>query len=165
MKLPVAETGRPSSFTQEVADKICERLAKPESLRSICSDESMPSRTTVFRWLREHEAFRNQYAHAREDQADAYFDEIIELSDTCVIGEKTEKDADGKVVKVTTGDMIERSRLGIETRKWALGRMKPKKYGDRLQLANDPEDPIGQLTDEQLEAKLAALMGKANGDG
>jgi hypothetical protein len=59
--------------------------------------------------------------------------------------------------------MIDRSRLGIETRKWILGRMKPKKYGDRLQLANDPENPIQGLTDDQIEAKLAALMAKNDG--
>lgn len=154
---------RPSSFSQEKADVICERLAKPESLRSICSDDDMPDRTTVFRWLREHDEFRNQYASACDDRADAIFDEMIELSDTSVIGEKTEIDKDGNVVKITTGDMIERSRLGVETRKWVLGRMKPKKYGDRLQLANDPDDPMPGMTDAQIEAKLAELLAKSDG--
>jgi hypothetical protein len=123
----------------------------------------MPDRTTVFRWLKEREDFRSQYAGACDDRADAIFDEMLEMADTSVIGVKVETGPAGELVKTVTGDMIERSRLGIETRKWVLGRMKPKKYGDRLQLANDPENPIQGLTDEQIEAKLAALMEKSSG--
>lgn len=151
--------GRPTSFSQDVADVICERLAKPESLRSICDDDDMPSKTTVLRWLRQNEEFRAQYARAREDQADAFADEILDISDD---GQRDyAKDADGN--DVVDHDHIQRSKLRVETRKWLMGKMAPKKYGDRLQLANDPDDPIGTLTDEQLEAKLAALLEKANG--
>jgi hypothetical protein len=151
--------GRPTSFSQDVADVICERLAKPESLRSICDDDDMPSKTTVLRWLRQNEEFRTQYARAREDQADAFADEILDISDD---GRRDyAKDEDGN--EVVDHDHIQRSKLRVETRKWLMGKMAPKKYGDRLQLANDPDDPIGTLTDEQIEAKLAALLEKANG--
>lgn len=150
---------RPSSFSQDIADAICERLASPESLRSICDDEDMPSKTTVLRWLRQNEEFRAQYARAREDQADAFADEILDISDD---GRRDYvPDEDGH--EVVDHDHIQRSKLRVETRKWLMGKMAPKKYGDRLQLANDPDDPIGTLTDEQLEAKLAALLEKANG--
>jgi hypothetical protein len=115
----------------------------------------MPSRTTVFRWLADpgNQVFRDQYAYAREEQADAYFDEMIELADTSIVGEKTELDKDGVVVKTTTGDMIERSRLGIETRKWVLGRMKPKKYGERIDLNH------GGQKDNPIMALLAEVSG------
>lgn len=72
---------RPSTFTEEVAGLICERLADGESLRSICSQEGMPSKSMVFRWLAANEAFRDQYARAREAQADTLFDEILDIAD------------------------------------------------------------------------------------
>lgn len=153
------KAGRPSSFTQAMADLICERLAKPESLRSICEDETMPGKTTVLRWLRQHDEFRNQYARAREDQADAFADEILDIADD---GRRDYvPDEDGH--EVVDHDHIQRSKLRVETRKWLMGKMAPKKYGERLQLANDPDDPLLTMTDEQLEARMAALMGKANG--
>ncbi|HET6608852.1 MAG TPA: terminase small subunit, partial [Rhodopila sp.] len=73
--------GRPSSFTQEVADAICVRLMDGESLREICAEEEMPDRVTVYRWLQSSEAFRNQYAHARDVQADTYADETKAIAD------------------------------------------------------------------------------------
>lgn len=154
-----AKAGRPTSFTQAVADLICERLAKPESLRSICADENMPGKTTVLRWLRENDGFRTQYARAREDQADAFADDILEIADD---GRRDYvPDEDGR--EVVDHDHINRAKLRVETRKWLMGKMAPKKYGDRLQLANDPENPIGNMTDEQVEARLAALMAKHDG--
>lgn len=153
--------GRPSSFTQGQADAICMKLATGQSLRSICSEEGQPDQTTVYRWLRDSEEFRQQYARAREDQAETLFDQMVTIADTPLIGTKTVTKATG--VEMTEGDMIEHRRLQVETRKWVLGKMAPRKYGERLQLANDPEDPIGTLTDEQLEARLAALMEKAGG--
>lgn len=156
-----AKVGRPTTFSQATADLICERLAKPESLRSICEDEIMPGKTTVLRWLRERDEFRAQYARAREDQADAFADDILDISDD---GRRDyAKDKDGN--DVVDHDHINRAKLRVETRKWLMAKMAPKKYGDRLQLANDPDDPIGSMTDEQMETRVAALMAKATGDG
>lgn len=159
------KAGRPSSFTQAMADLICERLAKPESLRSICEDETMPGKTTVLRWLRQHDEFRNQYARAREDQADAFADEILEIADDGSRDYTTRQDANDDDFPVVDHDHIQRSKLRVETRKWLMGKMAPKKYGDRLQLANDPDNPIGNMTDEQVEARLAELMSKAGSHG
>jgi len=55
-----------SSFTQEMADIICERIAKGESLRKICLDKDTPSHTTILKWLRDIDGFASQYARARE---------------------------------------------------------------------------------------------------
>ena len=124
---------RPSKYSQKLADDICEQLVNGKSLRTICSTAKMPNRSTVFRWLAENEVFRDQYAHARDEQADTLADEIIDIADTAVIGEKVKKDARGKVVERTTGDMVERSRLRIDARKWYAGKLRPKKYGDKVQ--------------------------------
>lgn len=128
-----SKIGRPSAFTQELADQICERLANGESLKSICAADGMPNRATVFRWLGAHADFRDTYARAREAQADALFDEIINIADTPMQGEKTKTDKDGNV-EVTTGDMIEHRKLQVEARKWMAGKLRPKVYGDKLDI-------------------------------
>ncbi|MEF0939621.1 terminase small subunit protein [Rhizobium sp. BR 362] len=125
-------TGRPSDFTQAIADAICEQLSEGKSLRTICGDEDMPAKATVFRWLAAHDTFRDQYARAREAQADALFDEILDIANTPVTGEKTKIDADGKVIEMTKADMIEHRRLQIDARKWVAAKLRPKVYGDKL---------------------------------
>ncbi len=73
--------GRPSLYTDALAANICRRLAEGETLRAICRDKAMPDKATVLRWLADKAKtdFRDQYAHAREMQADALFDEALEI--------------------------------------------------------------------------------------
>lgn len=151
------QTGRPSSFTVEIGDDICERLANGESLRAICADDGMPGRSTVFRWLGDNESFRDQYARAREEQAEALADEIVSIAD--------EVDAvvkhDGEDVRLSLdATAVARNRLRVDARKWVASKLKPKKYGDRTTLAGDPDAPLAQIPDDQLDARLAALMAK-----
>jgi len=133
-------TGRPSSYTVKIGDLICERLAEGESLRSICAGDDMPNKATVFRWLATVEAFRDQYARAREAQADALFDEILHIADTPLIGKKTKEGPNG--LETTEGDMIEHRRLQVDARKWLAGKLRPKVYGDKITHANDAENPL-----------------------
>lgn len=124
-------TGRPSSFTQEKADAICERIAGGESLRSICLSDDMPGITTVMRWLADesNSAFRAQYARARETQADFMAEEILSIADDGTNDSYT--DDEGR--QRTDQDVIARSRLRVEARKWLASKMAPKKYGDKVQ--------------------------------
>jgi hypothetical protein len=126
------KTGRPSDYNDAIADLICTRIANGESLRAICEDEGMPHAGTVCRWLAKEEnaSFREQYARARDAQADVLADEIVFIADNPQIGEK-------KIIKptgeeVTIGDMIEHRRLQVEARKWAASKLKPQKYGDKI---------------------------------
>lgn len=122
--------GRPSDFTQEVADAICERIADGESLRSICQTEGMPSRMTVFRWLNDPErsSFRDQYARAREEQAEFYAESIIEIADEEAVTVKGGEDEEVSVVFDATA--VARNRLRIDARKWYASKLAPKKFGD-----------------------------------
>lgn len=95
----------------------------------ICADDGFPADRTVYRWLEAHEEFRQQYARAREVQADTLSDEILDISNTPVIGAKTKTGKDG--VEVTEGDMIEHRRLQVDARKWLASKLAPKKYGDK----------------------------------
>jgi hypothetical protein len=103
-------------------------MADGESLRSICRDPKMPSRNAVRNWLLAHESFRIKYVQAAEDRADAIFDEMFEIADTTQLGTKTVTKKTG--VEIIEGDMVEHRKLQIYTRQWALGKMRPKKYGD-----------------------------------
>lgn len=121
--------GRPSEFNQETADAICERIADGESLRSICLDSGMPSRMSVFRWLNDPErvAFRDQYARAREEQAEFYAESIVEIADECEV-EATYKGEE--VVLDISSSAIARNRLRVDARKWYASKLAPKKFGD-----------------------------------
>jgi hypothetical protein len=151
-KLP---KGRPTKYNLELTDIICARIAAGESLVSICRTDDMPSCVTVYAWLRKHEDFLNRYACAREDQADTLSDQIIDIADTCVIGEKTKILPDGSE-EITRGDMIERARLKVDARKWVAAKLKPKKYGDKLQTEHSGEitTKYSGLTDAELEAEI-----------
>jgi hypothetical protein len=144
--------GRPSSFTQEIADKICEGIAEGKSLRSLCGSEEMPNKATVFRWLANDElkAFRDQYACAREAQADVLFDEVLEIADeevTMVKRSKHQKlgddEEDGDVEVAFDPTAVARNKLRVDARKWMAGKLRPKVYGEKLELAGDPKAPLG----------------------
>lgn len=132
MTKPIAAKRPGNAFTQEIADAICLRLMEGESLRHICLDEAMPAKSTVFKWLLDIEGFDKQYTLALEIKASGWFDEIIEISDKPLVGEKTVKDLVKGTEKTTYGDNVERSKLMADNRKWVLSRMFPKKYGEFL---------------------------------
>lgn len=113
--------GRPTAYSQEMADKICDLIARGMSLRAICVAKDMPNRDTVYRWLSEYSEFSDQYAHVREEQADGFADEIIEIADK-VPADSAE---------------VAKAKLQIDARKWKAAKLAPKKYGDKLELGGD----------------------------
>lgn len=131
----MAETGRPSDYSDAIADKICDRLADGESLRKICLDEDMPSKSAVFRWLASNETFRDQYARARDAQADTLADEILDIADD---GSNDFMGDDEKY----NGDAVQRSKLRVDARKWIAAKLKPKVYGEKQLIGSDPENPL-----------------------
>src|SRR3954469_21620442 len=133
--------GRPTDFSEDVADRICARLAEGESLRAICASDDMPGKTTVFVWLQARPEFRDQYARAREAQAEHWADEILEIADDGSHDVKT-IERKGELVEVVDHDVVQRSRLRVETRKWLLSKLAPRKYGDKLELGSDPDKPV-----------------------
>lgn len=141
---------RPSTFSQKLADVICERLIEGESLRRICLDDKMPNAGTVCRWLGENEAFREQYALAREAQADTLADEILDIADD---GSNDYMGDDEKY----NGDAVQRSKLRVDARKWVAAKLKPKKYGDRIDVTSGNE-PLRELDETAVAARAAALL-------
>lgn len=123
--------GRPSSYTAEIADAICERLVMGQSLNSICQSDDMPALSTVYKWLRERNEFSENYARAREDQADTYAEEIIDIADDSG-GDAVIEMRDGKPFAVFDGEAVQRARLRVDSRKWVAAKLKPRTYGDKL---------------------------------
>ncbi|MDP5216704.1 terminase small subunit protein [Ruegeria sp. 2205SS24-7] len=121
---------RPSDYCEEIAGAICERLAEGESLREICRADDMPAKGTVFRWLAKHQEFQDQYARAREVQADAIFDEVLEIADDAS-NDWMERSGEEGVGWQINGEHIQRSKLRIDARKWMAGKLRPKVYGDK----------------------------------
>jgi hypothetical protein len=105
----------PEGYGQDTIDTICEMLADGKSLRAICREEGMPSTSTVCKWLAKNEAFAEQYARARELQADALFDDILDIADKGLIAL----------------DAAEDRRIQIDARKWMAGKLKGK-YSDKV---------------------------------
>jgi hypothetical protein len=127
------KTGRHSMYSPKLADRICGLLIEGRSLSTICKAAGMPAFGTVMRWLAEEteEAarFRAKYARAREAYADACFEGIQEIAD------RVPPDR----------DEIAKARLRIDTEKWRLGRMAPKKYGDKLDVTSGDQRLTGVL--------------------
>ena len=143
-----------STYSEETAGTICERIADGESLRSICDDEDMPARSTVFRWLSEQEAFRERYARAREAQADALFDDILSIADDGTNDWMEKRNAEGEAVGwVENGEAIRRSQLRIDARKWMAAKLRPKKYGDKIDLTHAGPDGAPVVFQNIFEAK------------
>jgi hypothetical protein len=152
-------TGRPSSYTQEIADELCAKLSDGVSLRTVCLADDMPSKTSVFRWLRTNEEFRDQYTRAKEESADALTDEMLDIADDGTNDwSKQQLGEDGPEIEVLNSEHIQRSRLRIETRKWLASKLKPKRYGDKTTTEHTGSLGLTDMSEETLDAKLAELL-------
>lgn len=137
--------GRPSTYTPEMAERICEGLltkdaeGRPQSLEAVLKAEGMPDERTVRRWLKKHEEFRREYASAREEQAHMLADSVVEIADT-------EPDPN-------------KARVRIDARKWYAGKLNGK-YSDKVVNEHTGKDgaPIKLEADTQDDARLIALM-------
>jgi hypothetical protein len=147
--------GRPSDYSEDLVDRICAQIAEGMSLRSICLADEMPDKATVFRWLRVHEVFRDQYARAREAAADALVEEITDIADDGTNDWMELHDKDGTAIGWReNGEALGRSKLRVDARKWLASKLKPKKYGEKLEIG-------GQLAVTPVLNVLGAGVGRS----
>ena len=141
-------TGRPSKYSEKLADEICARLAEGQSVRTVCRDENMPCMSTIFKWLREKEQFSQQYVRAKQEAADALAEEMLDIADDATNDWMERLGSDGQPLGYQlNGEHVQRSKLRVDTRKWLASKLKPKTYGDRQQVENftyevTPEDRL-----------------------
>ena len=112
-----SNVGRPSDYSDDIAERMCLRISEGETLSAVCSDPAMPARTTAYQWMDKEASFAHRYARARERQADAHADEILSAStlpDDC------------------TSQQINAARLRVDALKWTAAKLRPSAYGDKL---------------------------------
>ncbi len=138
--------------TPELTHILCFRLLDGESLRSICTDDAMPARSTVLYWLAgawpegdPRREFLGQYARAREAQAELYADDIIEIADSA------------------DEDKINSARLKIDARKWVVTRLLPR-YAKKV-VHEGGEKPVAvavELSDREIARRIVRILNKAD---
>lgn len=134
----------PPDVREEVCATICQRLAEGEALVTILNGTpGMPSYWTVCQWLRTDMGFQDAYRLAREDAAEVVAGEIVRIADEA-------KDSDSAAA----------ARVRVDARKWLAARLKPRVYGDRVDVNHTGEITTRNLTNEQLVAQLAHLAGR-----
>lgn len=140
------KVGRPTSYTPELCDEICAKIASGDSIRTISRDEDMPCAATVFNWLRTHEDFLEQYTRAKEEQADALTEEILDIADDATNDWMERRNEDDKTTGwYLNGEHVQRSRLRIESRKWLASKLKPKRYGDKQTVEHEGKIEVSLL--------------------
>jgi hypothetical protein len=121
-----AATGGKSTYSREEATKICAWIASGKSLVSYCKQPGAPGLATVYEWRAAHPELAEMYARAREDQADALADQLLDIADN------------------STLDYNDR-RIKIDTRKWISSKLKPRTYGDKVQTEVSGELSFAQI--------------------
>lgn len=145
--------GRPTRYDSKLAAEICVRIANGEALRQICMEEGMPVQSTVYLWLSRFEDFSEMYTKAREDQADTLADEIHAIADQMPM-QTTDKEGNTKFDSAYINWM----RLRIDSRKWTASKLKPRKYGDRVELAGDKDNPLHVTAQVEAKGLFDALL-------
>ena len=143
--------GRPSTYTEEMGNLICDKLTEGVSLRKLCAQPEFPTASTVYVWLDRFPEFAERYARAREAATEDMLEDILEIAD------HPELDPQEK-------------RVRIDTRKWAMGKLKPKKYGDKQthEIGNKDGETLkieSNADNAALTLKLAQALNAVGGEG
>lgn len=128
--------GRPTKYSKELATKICMAIAESShGLKVLCDlNDDFPSHSTIRKWIFENKKFSDNYDKAKQEQADYLADEILRIAD--------DKDGDliaGEFGEVGNSTNVSRARLQIDARKWIASKLKPKKWGEKMDITTDGE--------------------------
>ncbi len=130
-------TGRPSKWTQEIEDEICARLSRGEPLRAICRSEGFPEWNTVYGWMERSEALSGRVARAREHGVEAIAQDTLAMID-----EPPQLVVDSHGVSRIDPAYIQWTKLRTEQRMKLLACWSPNRYGNRVQVAGDKDNPL-----------------------
>lgn len=150
----------PLAYDLKIATMFCERIAQGKSMRTVCQDTDMPAASTIFKWLAdETNGFNTLYGQACDARADAHAEELTDIADDGTNDWMEDDYQKGRTPGwQLNGENIQRSKLRINTRQWLMGKQKPKKYGEKLELENSGEitHKYEELTDEELDRAIKA---------
>ncbi len=151
----MATRGRPSDYADK-HEEFLRRVAEGRTVSSVCRDADMPSRETVYQWLLKEPAFPDKYTRAKEQHADAMADEILSIADTADADNVSDEYGNIK----PNHEWINRSRLRVDSRKWLLSKIMPKKYGDKIEQTHvgDESRPMKMDVKMDIENKSSAEL-------
>ena len=152
----MAKKGRPSTYDPVIAAEICERLSDGIPLREICRQPGMPPWQTVYSWMERDASLVEAIARAREIGYDALAEECLKIAD-----DGTNDYVEGERGPQLNSEHIQRSKLRIETRLKLLAKWNPKKYGERVQVAGDADNPLRVEAEVQADKLLQAILANA----
>lgn len=125
---------RPTDYNEDLASDILALMVEGRSLKSICEHDAMPDASTVYRWLHKHSAFRDNYARAQQDRMTAFAEDVLEIADD------------------KSGD-TQRDKLRVDTRKWIMSKMDPKRFGEKVTQEHTGEVAVTQITRKIIDTK------------
>ena len=143
---------RPTKFSAELAEKICELVACGWLMKDAARHFGIPPET-VCRWVVRHEDFRQAYTVARAQRTEIWAEECIEVADDGSRDYTTDKH--GR--RIFDSENVHRARLRIDARKWQMARLDPRLWGDRQQV--DLKTDYSLLTEEERLKKAHELIG------
>lgn len=126
----------------EKAQAICAAVAEGKSLRTAAKEQGL-SHTAFLLWCREDQELANQYARARDTGTDAEFEDLDILQN-----EQPERDERGKV----DPGWVAWKRLQIDTKKWALSKKAPRKYGEKIETTHEVGESVTKIVREIVRA-------------
>jgi hypothetical protein len=146
--------GRPTIYSEELANTIFELLANGTSLIKICQRDDMPVLSTVFDWIAKKPDFSDKYRIARDHQADYFAESIVDIA--------AENELRGvyrgeEVTIELSSTAVARNRLRMDAQKWYASKLNPRKYGDKTILAGDDEAPLVIKTIERTIVKPKSI--------
>jgi len=146
------KTGRPSKYTEELAAEIAQRLSDGEPLRQICRDAHMPHWTNIYEWMARDQDLSVRIARAREIGQDAIAEEIYR--EMMLEPEREERG------RIDPG-YVQLIKARAEIKLKLLAKWNPKRYGDRVTMAGDAENPLQVKADVSIfDAMLQNLEAK-----
>lgn len=136
----------------KVMKVVCDRIATCSlSLSTILAQGykgmDLPAPSQIYEWLRVSEELQEMYARAKRDQSDYLAEEMLDIADDARNDYMLMISADGQEKKALDKEFVQRSRLRIETRKWLMGKLHPRRYGDTVfnKHSIDEDDPLAIL--------------------
>ena len=144
--------GRPTTYTSEIAERVCKEVSDGRTLRAVCRQLEIPE-STVREWVLDNrEGFSAHYARAKELQVEAWADELREIADDGSNDWMTIERRDGKEFEVENKEVVNRSRLRVDTLKWLMSKITPRKYGDKIETQHSGGITVGWADSGQPKA-------------
>ena len=138
---------------EDIFKEVFNRVSNGEAIRTVLKDKNMPDSVTFYKWLDKDKDKIKQYTRATDERADSIFEDMIDIADDQEGDVYIDKDGNEQ----TNHNINQRARLRVDTRKWYLSKLMPKKYGDKQFIESTNTTYSVEVTQEEIEKINKAL--------